>query len=85
MTDFTPEEISQLADIVADRVAAKLPPHICVLDDADVAFLKSARLTTNSARKTAFLAAVGALTIAVLTVIGLGVVSWIRKELGMHP
>jgi hypothetical protein len=44
MTSWTPHEIEELSELVAEKVAAKLPPHVCEFEPgARMAILFSTR------------------------------------------
>lgn len=78
---WTAAEIEAFAGLVAEKVAARLPPHVCQFSPADAATLSGIAIATRTAKRTSFLAAIGALTVGTLTLIGAGIVAWIKKEL----
>ncbi len=78
---MTATEIEQVAALVADKVLASIPPHPCQLTDDEVRFIRVATRTSASARATAFAAAVGIVTIGLVTAIGWGIIQWVQTGL----
>jgi hypothetical protein len=78
-------EINELADLVADKVLAKimpqLPVHTCNLDPDELAFIKNTSRWIGKAKVTAFTSAVGVLTLLVLSAIGWGVVTLFKRAM----
>lgn len=81
MTDWTPAELEQLAELLAEKVAARMPVHVCNFTPDEVAAIKSQVHFTQSAKATFFATAVGAFTLGVLALIGWGIIHWIKREL----
>ena len=79
---YTISDLEQLADLLAPRIAERMPPHVCPFDAGHVQTLTNIAVAAQTAKRTSFLAAVGAATVGALTLIGAGIVSWIRRELG---
>lgn len=79
MNRFTAEELEAIADLVAAKVIAKIPPHTCVLSTDDQVFLRGLAAGARSVRKTAAATAVGAIVLAVLAFLGAACIEWGRR------
>jgi hypothetical protein len=79
-------EINEIADLVADKVLAKilpqLPVHTCNLGEDELAWVKNTSRWIGKAKVTAFTSAVGVLTLLVLSAIGWGVVKMFQRACG---
>ncbi len=83
MTDehrFTAAELEELAGLLAPRIAALMPPHVCQFDAVDVTELRRIAGVTRGARATALATFVGTAVLAVLTLIGAGVIAWVKGK-----
>jgi len=76
---LTTNDLEQLADLLAEKVAARMPKHICEFSPEDRMTLAAFAKGTRAVRSTAGLTAVGAITIALLGWIGWAVIIWIGR------
>ena len=74
---FSPEEIQELADLVAEKVAARLPPHPCPFDPESQQVLAGLAQGVKSARRTAGATIVGALVLGAISFIGWSILKWL--------
>ena len=79
---YTLEDLERLADLLAPRIAERMPQHVCPFDKGQVSTLTAIAVAAQTAKRTSWLAAVGALTVGALTLIGAGLVSWLKREMG---
>ena len=82
---FTPEELATLADLVAERVAARLPPHVCAFDKDTQSILRNFAAGVQSAKKTAGATIVGALVLGGISFLGWSILAWIRSKMEAVP
>lgn len=76
---FTAQEIEALADIVAAKVAARLPQHVCQFAGEDVVLLRAWCASSRNAKRTATATLVGALVIGFVTILGVGIAQWVKS------
>lgn len=78
---FTAEDLKQLAELLAPPIAERITLHQCRFSDAEAAEIKTLTCAAKRVRVTALAALVGALVIGAVSLIGVGVVAWIKDRL----
>lgn len=79
MNRFTPEELDSLADLVAAKVLAKIPAHVCAFSAEDQVFLKGAARNARSVTNVATGTVVTAAVLALLGFLGHAVIQYVQK------
>ena len=79
---FTLHELEQLADLLAPRIAAKMPQHVCQFGTDDAAFLAGLAKNGRAAKSTAFATLIGGVVLGALTLLGYGVIHWVSLGRG---
>ena len=76
---FTIEELDKLAELVAEKLLARIPPHVCVFTPDDQTFVRGVAAGARNVRKTALATTVGALVLGLLAFIGAAVIEWGKR------
>ena len=82
---FTAEEMESIADLVAAKVIAQIPVHVCVFSPDDQVFMRSLASGARGAKKTAVATIVGTLVLGAIAFLGAAIIEWGRRTFGGAP